>query len=156
MGDSSSIARPPQSHCGHRVHTCVPARRTPSRTSASSIERSCRSRITHWPSTITSRRSSGSAEYTMLRMGYLIGVMETESVLQKRRSALAPGAMRPRSSRWSARAAATVAESNTWRAVDVSPERDATLPSVAVQRRASSMDWGAVSVPRHTLTPAAR
>ena len=48
-----------------------------------------------------------------------------------------------------------VAASKTSRAVDTSVRRAATLPAMAVQRKDSIIDCGAVSVPRHMLTPAA-
>lgn len=53
-------------------------------------------------------------------------------------------------------AARSVAESKTSFAVDASALRLFTLPSTAVQRIDSIIDWGAVSVPMQTLTPRLR
>ena len=77
------------------------------------------------------------------------------SARQNSRSALAPAAIRPRSGRPSAVGGVHGGGVEDVAAVDTSVRRDATLPAIAVHRSDSIIDWGAVSVPRHMVMPAA-
>ena len=92
----------------------------------------------------------------MFLIGSRSGVMRQDRAFHSTRSALAPGAMRPRSSRPSARAPPRVAASKTWAAVVDSVLRSIILETTAAQRMASITLWGLVSVPRDMLMPAAR
>ena len=92
----------------------------------------------------------------MFFTGSRSGVMPHEAPFHSTRSALAPGAIRPRSSRPSALAPPNVAASKTWVAVVASVLRSTILDTTAAQRIASMTLWGFVSVPRDMVTPARR
>ncbi len=108
------------------------------------------------PATYTRSTSSSLALYTMFLMGSRKGVMRHEVAFHSTRSAWAPTAIRPRSSRPSACAPPSVAASNTWAAVVASVFRSTTFDATAAQRMASITLCGLVSVPSDMLTPAAR
>ena len=82
--------------------------------------------------------------------------MPHEAPFHRTMSALAPGAMRPRSSRPSALAPPRVAASKTWAAVVASVLRSTIFDTTAAHRIASITLWGFVSVPRDMFTPARR
>src|SRR5215211_5324464 len=87
----------------------------------------------------------------MFFTGSRSGTMNMLSPSQISRSAFAPGAIRPRSSRPSAFAPPRVVALKTSAAVAISVWRSTILLTAAVQRSASIMLCGAVSVPGEAL-----
>ena len=92
----------------------------------------------------------------MFFTGSRSGVIRHELAFHSTRSALARGAMRPRSSRPSARAPPRVAASKACAAVVDSVFRSIILDTTAAQRMASMTLCGLVSVPSDMFTPASR
>jgi hypothetical protein len=92
----------------------------------------------------------------MFFTGSRSGVNPHESPFHSTRSARAPGAMRPRSSRPSALAPPSVAASKTCAAVVDSVSRSTILDTTAAHRMASMTLCGFVSVPSDMFTPARR
>ena len=82
--------------------------------------------------------------------------MVHEAAFHSTRSAVAPGAMRPRSSRPRAWAPPSVAASKAWAAVVAWVLRSTIFEHTAAHRIASMTDCGLVSVPSATLIPAVR